>query len=75
MEALTTWEMQAIRGGGNSTGVTSIGNIALAVPIDLVLVFGSGDTTNISQSAGAAAGNQFLNFGFGNPFSFLSGHK
>ena len=75
MEALTTSEMLAIRGGGNSTDVISLGNIALAVPIDLVLVFGSGDTINISQSAGAAAGNQSLSFGFANPFSFLSKHK
>jgi hypothetical protein len=75
MEALTTSETLAIRGGGNSTDVISIGNIALAVPVDVVLVFGSGDNINISQSAGGAAGNQFLNFGFGNAFSFLNKHK
>ena len=75
MEALTTSEMLAIRGGDNSTDVISIGNIAIAVPIDLVFVLGSGDTINISQNAGAAAGNQSFNFGFGNPFSVLSKHK
>jgi hypothetical protein len=78
MEELSTTEMLALRGGDNSTNVISIGNIAIAVPIDIILfsgnAFGSGSQAgigNISQSAGAAAGTQSLNFGT-QPFNFGS---
>jgi hypothetical protein len=67
MEELSTLEMLALRGGDNSTNVISFGNIAIAVPTDIILfsgnAIGSGSQAGIGsivQIAEAGAGNQSL---------------
>jgi hypothetical protein len=69
MEDLSTAEMLSLRGGANSANVISFGNVAIAVPIDIVLfsgnAIGSGSKAgigNILQLAEAQAGTQSFNF-------------
>jgi hypothetical protein len=69
MEDLTTAEMLSLRGGANSANVISFGNVAIAVPIDIVLFSGNAVGTgskagigNILQLAEAQAGTQSFNF-------------
>ncbi len=69
MEDLSTAEMLSLRGGGNSANVISFGNVAIAVPIDIVLFSGNAVGTgskagidNIVQLAEAQAGTQFFKF-------------
>jgi hypothetical protein len=69
MEDLSTAEMLSLRGGANSANVISFGNVAIAVPIDIVLfsgnAIGSGSKAgigNIVQLAEAQAGTQSFNF-------------
>ncbi len=65
MEELSTPEMLSIRGGADSATVISFGNIALAIPIDIVVLsgnaVGSGSQAGIGdilQLAEAKAGTQ-----------------
>jgi hypothetical protein len=69
MEDLSTAEMLSLRGGANPANVISFGNVAIAVPIDIVLfsgnAIGSGSKAgigNILQLAEAQAGTQSFNF-------------
>ncbi|HXM27600.1 MAG TPA: hypothetical protein VN957_16370 [Chthoniobacterales bacterium] len=69
MEDLSTAEMLSLRGGANSANVISVGNVAIAVPIDIVLfsgnAVGSGSKAgigNILQLAEAQAGTQSFSF-------------
>jgi hypothetical protein len=69
MEELSSPQMHALRGGADSSNVISFGNIAVAVPIDIVIfsgnAVGSGSQAgigNIVQIAEAGAGTQSLNF-------------
>jgi hypothetical protein len=69
MEDLSTAEMLSPRGGGNSANVISFGNVAIAVPIDIVLFSGNAVGTgskagigNIVQLAEAQAGTELFKF-------------
>jgi hypothetical protein len=69
MEDLSTADMLSLRGGANSANVISFGNVAIAVPIDIVLFSGNAIGTgskagigNILQLAEAQAGTQSVNF-------------
>ena len=65
MEELSTLEMLSLRGGANAAAVSSLGNVAIAVPIDIVVLsgnaVGSGSQASVStvQNAKANAGNIF----------------
>jgi hypothetical protein len=50
------------RGRGNRVTAASIGNVAIAMPITIVVL---SDDSNISQSADALAGNNRLRFSMG----------
>jgi hypothetical protein len=62
MQELSTEEMTSLRGGAhhgrNLAEVLSFGNVAIAMPIDISVLSGSG---NVSQVAEAKAGTQLLN--------------
>lgn len=67
MEELSAPEMLSLRGGANAAAVLSLGNVAIAVPIDIVVLsgnaVGSGSQASVStvQNATANAGNIFAN--------------
>jgi hypothetical protein len=70
MEELSTPQMIALRGGAGSANVISIsfGNVALAMPIDIILFSGNAvgpgaqaGFGNIIQTAQATAGTQLVN--------------
>jgi len=62
MQDLSTEEMTSLRGGArhghNLATLFSFGNVAIAMPIDISVLSGSGD---VSQVAEAKAGTQLLN--------------
>jgi hypothetical protein len=59
MQELSTEEMTSLRGGLNFVTALSIGNIAIAMPIDINVLSGIG---SVSQIAGAKSGTQKLKF-------------
>ena len=69
MEELSTPEMLALRGGADSVTAISFGNVAIAIPIDIVVLsgnaVGSGSQAGIGdilQLAEAKAGTQLFKF-------------
>lgn len=69
MEELSTQEMLSLRGGADSVTGISFGNVAIAIPIDIIVLsgnaIGSGSQAgigNIFQLAEAKAGTQLFKF-------------
>jgi hypothetical protein len=64
MEELSTPEMLSLRGGADSAVAMTVGNVAIAVPIDILVgvAVGPGSQVNqgpVYQNAEAFAGNIF----------------
>jgi len=63
MEELSTPEMLSLRGGANSAVAMTIGNVAIALPIDILVGVAVGPGSQVNQgsvqNAEALAGNIF----------------
>jgi hypothetical protein len=63
MEELSTPEMLSLRGGANSAVAMTVGNVAIALPIDILVGVAVGPGSQVNQgsvqNAEAFAGNIF----------------